>query len=119
MRIQFKGAMLLLSMAAFACAALAGDTRLLKDGVYSGSAKGYKGPIEVEVVVKDGKISEVKTLKHSDDRPKTALVEIPKRIVASQKTRVDAVTGATYTSKGVCKAVDAALAAVRGDGDGK
>lgn len=99
--------------AALGCATLLAGDAAFKDGSYKGSAKGYKGPIDVEVSVKGGKIAEVKILKHGEDRPKSALLEIPKRIVQTQKTEVDAVTGATFTSKGVCKAVDAALASAQ------
>ena len=108
-----KGSILIFSLA-FICVALLGGDSHFKDGVYKGSAKGYKGPVEVEVTVKDGKISDVKILKHTEDRPKSALSEIPKRIVAAQKTDVDAITGATFSSRGVCKAVDAALASTPG-----
>ena len=109
MRKIFVNSIALLATA-LACAVLLAGDKSYKDGVYTGAAKGYIGPINVEVTVKDGKIADIKILKHDEDRPKKALVEIPKRIIAAQKTEVDAVTGATFTSKGICRAVDAALA---------
>lgn len=107
----------LLLAASLACPALLSGDSPLKDGVHKGSAKGYRGPIEVEVAVKDGQIAEVRILKHKEDRPKTALVDIPKRIVSAQRAAVDAVTGATFTSKGICKAVETALAPKAADTD--
>ncbi len=101
-----------LALAPFALL-LAGDAKALKDGTYHGSAKGYKGPIEVEVLVKGGKIAEVKIGKNTEDRPKSALKEIPARIVKAQSAEVDSVAGATFTSKGVMKAVEKALVAAK------
>jgi len=103
-----RGSALAAAIAVAPLVLLAGD-HALKDGTYHGKAKGYKGPIEVEVVVKDGKIAEVKIGKNTEDRPKTALKEIPDRIVKAQSVEVDSVAGATYTSNGVKKAVAAAL----------
>jgi uncharacterized protein with FMN-binding domain len=80
-----------------------------KDGVYKGSAKGYGGAIKVAVKVKGGKISKIKVLKHKESDPDTSLKKIPERIIKEQKTQVDAVTGATITSKAIMKAVDNAL----------
>ncbi len=99
---------------AVAAAAFVGLTLLaaegvFKDGVYKGSAKGHKGPIEVEVTVKDSKISDVKILSQTEDRPLKALEEIPRQIVERQSADVDAVTGATHTSDGIKKAVKKAL----------
>jgi len=82
-----------------------------KDGIYKGEAKGYKGPIEVEVKVKDGKIASVKILKQKENQPGTALTEIPAKIVKGNgPDGIDAITGATFTSNGIMNAVKAALA---------
>jgi uncharacterized protein with FMN-binding domain len=110
-----KGAVPAVCCALLPALLLAGDAAY-KDGVYKGSAKGYIGQIEVEVAVKDSKIASVKILKHEEDKPKKALVEIPKRIVQAQSAKVDAVTGATYTSKGICKAVEEALKNAKAEG---
>lgn len=80
-----------------------------KDGVYEADAKGHKGPVKVKVEIADGKIKDVKILENKEDRPKTALTDIPKSIVEKQSADVDAVTGATRTSNGIKKAVEAAL----------
>jgi len=103
-----RGSALAAAIAITPLALLAGDAAL-KDGTYHGKAKGYKGPIEVEVLVKGGKIAEVKIGKNTEDRPRSALKEIPDRIVKAQSVEVDSVAGATYTSNGVKKAVAVAL----------
>jgi uncharacterized protein with FMN-binding domain len=87
-----------------------------KDGIYVGKAKGYdtSKDIAVQVTVKDGRIINVKVLECFDDGAQSALTDIPNRIVAAQSTeKVDAVTGATFTSKGIMNAVKNALAAAK------
>jgi uncharacterized protein with FMN-binding domain len=79
------------------------------DGSYRAAAKGYEGPLNVEVSVKDGRITAVKVVKHKESRPEDSLSTVPARIVAEQKTSVDAVTGATATSKAIMKAAAQAL----------
>jgi len=83
------------------------------DGVYTGSAKGHNPdvPIEVEVTVKDGKISEVKVTGQADT-PRVAgpaIEAIPAAIVAANSPDVDAVSGASNTSRGIMNAVRNAL----------
>lgn len=90
------------------------STGAYKDGTYTGKAKGYdeSKDITVQVTVKSGRITNVKVLECCDDTPQNALTEIPTRIVAAQSAeKVDAVTGATFTSKGIMNAVKNALAA--------
>ena len=90
------------------------STGAYKDGTYTGKAKGYdeSKDISVQVTVKNGRITNVKVLECCDDTPQNALTEIPARIIAAQSTeKVDAVTGATFTSKGIMNAVKNALAA--------
>ncbi|MHB9138104.1 MAG: 4Fe-4S binding protein, partial [Victivallaceae bacterium] len=85
-----------------------------KDGVYTGKAKGYdtSKDISVQITVKNGRIINVKVLECCDDSPQSALTDIPNRIIAAQSTeKIDAVTGATFTSKGIMNAVKNALAA--------
>ncbi|KIR03196.1 Fumarate reductase flavoprotein subunit [Lachnospiraceae bacterium TWA4] len=81
-----------------------------KDGTYKGSAKGFGGMTTVEVVVKNGKISSVKILKHNDDASFiNKASSILSKIVAKQSTNVDTVSGATYSSVGIIQATRNAL----------
>ncbi len=83
----------------------------LEDGVYTGSAEGYKSDIKVEVTVEDERISEVVVLEH-DETPAiadSALESLIEAVVASQSVDVDVVSGATATSEAFLKAVRRAL----------
>jgi len=97
----------------FGTVAAAGEKPKPPDGVHVGSAKGYKGPVEVKVTVKGGKIAAVKITGHKESRPGKSLSVIPRRIVEKQSANVDAVTGATVTSKAIMKATDSALKKAR------
>lgn len=82
-----------------------------KDGTYTGSAQGYGGSIKVEVTIKNGKISKITVLDASGEtasyfaKAKTLI----NAIIKKQSTNVDAVSGATYSSNGIIKAVRNAL----------
>ncbi len=82
-----------------------------KDGVYTGSAAGFNGPIKVEVTVSGGAIALVEILEQ-DETPfiaKAALEKIPTAIVEAQSWDVDGVSGATVTSEAIKAAVEDAL----------
>ena len=93
--------MLLLAFMAFGGEAL-------KDGIYAGRAGGHEGPVQVAVVVKDGKISRVEVTRHKEKKKK-AIKTVARRILAEQSVKVDAVSGATYSSEAVMAAVKDAL----------
>jgi NosR/NirI family transcriptional regulator, nitrous oxide reductase regulator len=80
------------------------------DGIYTATAKGYKGPVTIRVGVKNGRIYGVRVSRHREDRPRNAIKGIPKRIVATQSTEVDVVTHASVTSRAIMKATREALA---------
>ncbi|MHC4916366.1 MAG: FMN-binding protein [Planctomycetota bacterium] len=90
-------------------AALGGEKKQV-DGIYTGSARGYKGPVKLALQVTRGKITGVKVMSHRENRAKNSITVIPARIVEKQQTNVDAVTGATVTSKAICRAAGRALA---------
>lgn len=82
-----------------------------KDGVFQGSAKGYSGTVTVEVEIKNSKITSIKVLRNSDTpsffgQAKSKVIDA---IISAQNTKVDVVTGATYSSKGIINAVRNAL----------
>lgn len=81
------------------------------DGTYTGIAQGFGGDIKVEVVVKDGRLSSVAILSHDDETPEyfALAASLADKIVSSQNTDVDAVSGATYSSLGIIDAVKNAL----------
>jgi len=106
---NFWAALVWLCALALAPDGLAGEAEGVPDGVYTGSAKGYVGPVTVKAAVKSGKITAVKVVKHRENRARNSLTVIPRRIVKSQSTEVDAVTRATITSKAIMKATREAL----------
>ncbi len=93
----------------------------MKDGTYTGSGMGYNDDITVKVTVSGGKITDIAIVSSDDDEPYfTNARAVIARILSSQTTNVDAVSGATYSSKGIMAAVSDALqkavAAAKGDG---
>lgn len=87
------------------------DTSQVEDGTYTGSAEAHNGPLEVEVIVEGGEISDVTVLSHeeTDGIADPALEEVPSAIVENNSTEVDTVTGATVTSEAIIMAVNNAL----------
>ncbi len=81
------------------------------DGVYVGSSRGYGGAVRVQVTMGNGSITEVEILDASHEtkqflrRAKRLLTTV----VETQSWEVDAVSEATYTSRGILGAVQNAL----------
>lgn len=96
------------------------DTSSLEDGVYTGSGDGYNGPIEVEVTVENGEITNVDVLSHEDSPgiSDPAFEEVPAAIVDNNSTEVDTVSGATFSSEGIMAAVNNALSGEAGEATG-
>ena len=93
-----------------------GKTENIADGTWIGKAPGFKDEIEVSITTKDGKIVSADVLKINDsdfavNDTKALLAEIVKK---GSVSNVDVVSGATYTSKGIIAAVNAALASAKG-----
>ena len=81
----------------------------LKDGTYSGT--GTSGPVKVvaNVRIANGRIAEIDLAKHRTWKGRAAEKGVPQRIIAAQSTAVDAVTGATYSSEAIMRAVQQAV----------
>ena len=81
------------------------------DGVYIGSSRGYGGTVRVQVTMENGSITEVEILDASHEtkqflrRAKRLLTTV----VDAQSWEVDAVSEATYTSRGILGALQNAL----------
>jgi uncharacterized protein with FMN-binding domain len=83
-----------------------------KDGTYQGSGTGYRGrTTTVSVTIKGGKIVDVAVVSTGDTMRffDQAYPVITQSIMSSQKSNVDAVSGATYSSNGIMQAVADAL----------
>ena len=82
----------------------------LEDGVYNGSATGYSGTIKVAVTIKDHTITGIEILESVDDFAYMNLARgVIDRLLEAQSFDVDTVSGATYSSRGIIKAVKNAL----------
>lgn len=81
-----------------------------KDGTYYGSGTGFNGEVQVEVVISGGRIETINVVNHNDDSSFMSQAQglIP-NIISTQSTNVDAVSGATYSSRGIINAVRTAL----------
>ena len=81
-----------------------------KDGTYEGSATGYSGQMIVSVTVSGGKITEINIVDTGDDEEYLIdAKDVIPQIIEKQSTEVDAVSGATHSSKGIINAVAKAL----------
>lgn len=89
----------------------------LNDGTFTGEAVGHGGPLNVKVTTKDNKIKDVVVTdnQESPDIATDIMTIIPKQIVDQQTLGVDAITGATLTSRAVINATANALEKANGD----
>ena len=81
------------------------------DAVYEGSAAGYRGIIRVRVGMESGTITEITVIESNEDRAVggTAIEELTDLVLMYNTTELDAVSGATVTSKGFLAAIEDAL----------
>jgi len=87
------------------------DLAVIPDGTYKGSSISYAGMLNLEVVVKAGRIDAINIKQHEDKQFFSALTATPRKIIAKQSIKgVDAVTGATITSEAIINATAKALA---------
>ena len=91
------------------CRAMPIDVRKLKDGTYTGTARGYSADITVEVQIRRGRIRGFRVTDQRESRPLKSLQALPALIGRRQSCSVDVVTGATVTSYGVMAATQRAL----------
>ena len=93
-------------------AAPAAEPGSLADGTYTASGKGFDGEVPVTVTIEDGKIASV-TVGYNYATSGISLMainQLPAKIVEANGTDgVDAVSGATVTSKAIFTAVNSCL----------
>ncbi len=81
----------------------------LKDGIYKGSYWGWPNRAVVSVTIAEGKIKNIDVLKHQAWRGGIAEGPVVESIIATQSTSVDAVSGATNSSRVIMNAVQNAI----------
>jgi len=81
----------------------------LQDGIFNADYR--KGPVKavIEVEIENNKILSINILNHRTMKGQKAETVIPDRIVQSQSTDVDVVSGATYSSLAIMNAAQRAI----------
>jgi len=99
-----------LCFAVFGCVSLGGIRRVVPD-VYEGTAMGYRGPIRVQVSINEGSIMDIIVIDSEEDVfvGGSAIEELIDMVILHNTTEVDAVSGATESSRGFLEAVENAI----------
>lgn len=86
------------------------EGRALADGTYEGYCRRALGMADVKVTIRDGKIAGIDIVsRFCSPWGRKAFEEMPGRMLEAQSTKVEAVTGATYSSSTIKAAVEDAL----------
>jgi uncharacterized protein with FMN-binding domain len=90
------------------------------DAVYTVRGNNYDRAFQVRVVIKDGRIDQIKVVDAGGEVPailQTVVDKLIPRIIASQSLSVDSISGASESSNGVKMAVEKAIVASGGKPD--
>ncbi len=97
-------------------ASTSGSGALYKDGTYTGSvADAQWGNLQVKVVIKNGKITDVPFLQYPSDRNRSIMInsyadpQLTSEAIQAQSANVDIVTGATDSSEAFIQSLTSAL----------
>jgi fumarate reductase flavoprotein subunit len=108
-----KNIIFALSLTVFSCVSLGGRNVASEESAvfYEGAAQGYRGPIQVQVRVSGGSITEIIIIDSEEDYfvGGAAIEELIDMVIQYNTTDIDAVTGATESSRGFLKAVENAI----------
>lgn len=88
------------------------DLSTVPDGTYTGSHEVFPVSAEVKVTVSGHKITGIQLIKHRNGQGKAA-ESIPGKVIEGQSLQIDVVSGATYSSKVILKAIEKALTTAR------
>ena len=82
-----------------------------KPGIYPGSGRGYRGPVYVQVQTSSGEIEDIIITSHKDSiyPGAAAMEELLELVLETGSTDLDAISGATFSSRGFLEAVEDAL----------
>ena len=91
-----------------------------RDGTYKGSvADAFYGTIQVQAVIKGGRITDVKFLQYPNDQPNSVAINqqampyLRQEAIKAQDSQVDGVSGATDTSQAFVQSLSVALRQAR------
>jgi uncharacterized protein with FMN-binding domain len=87
------------------------DAGEYRDGIYEGTGQGLRGPVRVRIWLEAGVITELEILDHQEDEfgGGPAMEELAERVLEYNSPDIDAVSGATESSRGFLDAVEDAL----------
>lgn len=88
----------------------------LHDGVYTGVGEGYGGEIVLRLTVENGRIVSVEVTEAEDETPayyNRAAALLP-LVIEEQSAELDAVSGATFSSRGILEAAQSAIGQAAG-----
>ena len=82
----------------------------LEDGTYEGQGVGYLGTVRVAVEIKDHSMVNIEILSNEDDAAYFTMAKgVISKMLETQSYDVDVMSGATYSSRGIMKAVRNAI----------
>ncbi|MDT0141720.1 FMN-binding protein [Microbacterium sp. PRC9] len=94
----------------------AGSSTGLSDGTYTGSSANTRfGPVQVQITVSGGQITDVQVPEYPSGNPRDrqinqrALPVLVAETTAAQSSDIDMVSGATYTSQGYLQSLQSAI----------
>ena len=84
---------------------------IYRPGIYEGSGQGYRGEIRVKVQISPAGIEDIQIISHREGAfPGTAAMEeLLDLVLIEGTTDLDAITGASFSSRGFLEAVEDAL----------
>lgn len=87
------------------------ESKEYQDGVYTGEADGFGGPVSVEVTIDGGKIDQIQIVsaEKEDGAYLSMAQDIIPAIIDAQTAEVDTISGATFSSTGIKNATAQAL----------
>lgn len=84
------------------------DLSTIEDGIYSGEYSALPVSAKVKVTVEEHQIKDIELVEHVNGQGSGADI-IPAIVVEKQTLQIDTISGATYSSKVILKAIENAL----------
>jgi len=81
----------------------------LGDGIYSGKYESGRWSNEVNIIIKDHKITKINVIKDVTFSKTKVRDELINNVIQKQCTNIDVISGATVTSKAYLKSIENAL----------
>lgn len=81
----------------------------IEDGIYNGKYKAGRWTNEINVIIKDQKITKIELVDDVTFKKEDVTKDIINKVIENQSTNIDVVSGATVTSKAYLKSIENAL----------